>query len=763
MRTDEEYYDDLTEDENKKIKYQPFSAISINTKFDISAQYCLSGGKFSPLCNFGVVYGGKRTTAGKDFINSVLNRAYYDSYCGLFLVKGSPQSGDIGNLLPTKRMPANFNTYKNFYTISSRHASWDTVNANYSGCWEPYAESYAEISRMYPTTASICTDFRYAYLVLYITVTGYSSPNYEGTAYGAPLDEYDFDNYPYITRIIASGFYYGKGGGETSDNRSDTIMSIGRAYEKDFIIPYSYYSIEAGDWVVEDVSSNYSPTYNMIFSNDLYLATDAFTSINLGTSTYDTLCTFGKYCQLYSLTSIGEPPSYADRSCYSVKMTKEEAEKIVSTYGLYWTGTRDVAISAVTGSNADSDLLRCPVADSDGVFRGKFYRGRDIAKAPNADWGIDDDDPYGWKDDNGVIDDPFIDDNDYTDDTPLNTPTITAFGAFNRAYAMTQQSLNDLSNYLWNQSDNVFQSLVQGLALFGNNPMDALIDCRMYPFPVTNYLSNSGAQKITLGRTETDIYGVYLGNTSNCVIDMGSCVWQKYHTGKTKQESFLDYSPYSQGVLYVPYVGMFDLSADKYAGQTLHVYLIVDFMTGVCEVAIYRDRLLMETRTGQMGVNIPMSGVNAAQWAMGVMSGIGRAMSGVGEMAGSIKLGSTKSMQGPQATFDLDVGDYLKGLGDTVGGICDAVWTPLPVQQHGVASAGTAQWLPQKCYLFVSSPENIEPSTYGHSVGYACEKSATLGALSGFTKCINPDVSGFGGTQIEKHLLETLLENGVDL
>lgn len=776
MEIDEHYFDDMEqadvgEGDMPKYRYQSFSTMSRSAPIDISGAFAMQGGEYAPYANMGVVYGGTLSSGSQTYDLTQLNYqirsgspqhlfATYSPNLGRLATAGYTGSGE------PLRVPlaSGYNiAFPSGYFLDGSYYSNNTYKNSW---WTPALinEFSGNVANWYKN--SLCLGFRYATTVLYVSVKGYDE-TFSSTGSG-PLDEFDFDAYPNITQISYT-IYSGN-----KNNRSDNVT---KSRLGSFCNPWRD-TIKAQDvrfnndtlqYEEIDRTDLYGMGYNMVhqgshffYSDSRVKSTSYGTAANPVTKRKDTYGWFGCLRGLYSKLVKNET---TDGVLYAAHLTKEECCKVVSTFGLYWTGTQSVAATATTGSGATDDLLRLPVAKN-GVYYGDYVTGVKIREQPNADWGIDPDEPFEWWDDNGVTDNPDI--NDYTEDMPLNTPTITPFGVFNRAYAMSINGLNNLADFLWNRSDTVFESLVQALKLYGDDPMQALIDCRMYPFDVFSKSGGGVSQHITIGRYQTDIIGLHMGNVSNAIIDLGSCQWRLYHKEAYGSKCFLDYAPYSTGILYVPYVGEFTLNADVYAGHEVSVKLVVDFMTGSCQCVIYSDGCLAETRAGQIGVNVPFSSVNAAQWASGVMSGIGQSLQGLIGAATSVSpmgnggKGVNLSKAGVPS-LKIDVGQLAGGLSDAASGVYHSVYTPLPVEQKGLPSSAASQWLPQRCYLIIYTPKVIAPNSYGSSVGYACEKTSTLGELSGFTRCVNPDVTGFGGTQIEKQLLETWLQNGVDL
>ena len=745
MELNDNFYTDVnTEvDEDYSLRYSPFSSLPLNSQFDVSGAFGMCGGAFSPLCNQGVIYGGDfyqrdLSIEGDTQFNhcdmTICNTGFATSNVKpLFFTRQTRISGQGGW---SDSVPFGRNN-KSLGTVSSYTKIWDDDNPSAQFWWAPNARSYSgQLAFSY--SGALLTGFKYYGMVALIRVTGYDP--YLAQSHTDYFDDYDFNSYPNITEIRAE-YYYGTNTERNYGTTELQYLTIGTTYSDVPPVNFVDWNTLHTSYNVVTKTAEYSPAYNLVTKNTLFSAGEesstAVTGHKSTTGGYDTRANGGRLVGLYSMLQHGETLDMSNKTLYYCPMTKEIASKVVSTYGTYWTGTKRVATSATTGSGATDDLLRLPVAQN-GVYYGDYVKGKDIKNAPNADWGSDPDDPFDWWGDNGVTPNP--DTNDYTDKTPLNKPSLTAFGAFNRAYAMTQSGLNSLADYLWNRSDSVFQGLVDGLALMGNNPMDAIIDCRMYPFDVLTMLGGGGSQYITLGRSKTEVTGVHLGNVTNCIIDLGTAEFRRYYSERLGRDCFLDYEPYTTGEVYIPYVGTVALNSSIYAGHNVNVKLIVDFQTGACEAVIFKDLIATDFKSGVIGDDIPMTGVNAAQWANGVVSSV---------------------LQGGAGIANIATGNTVGGAFQVANAVVSGFNNPLPITEKGNASSACGQWLPQQAYLIVHSPITKVPNSYGSTIGYACEYTSTLGSNRGFTVCADVNINGGFATESERKEIEDLLKGGI--
>lgn len=427
--------------------------------------------------------------------------------------------------------------------------------------------------------------------------------------------------------------------------------------------------------------------------------------------------------------------------------------------GFFFTGGPNIAASYdLDQDDLDPDVISRGNTDENGKTDGEDGTTDSTGL-------VDDPSNYG---DNGYSGEENIDPNKYSIDTPLTAPSLTTINVFNRAYAMNITQLTGLVEWLWNADDDKFAEIVDGLRLMGENPMNGLIDCRLYPFAITDMIGHAGGELITIGRTRSEVYGVKLENSANCIIDLGECTFFKKH------KDFLDYSPHTQARLYIPYCGWHQVDPAEFMGKTITCKLIVDVITGACNCIVYADGIILINATGSIGVEIPMTGTDSATYASQTLNAGMQAISQIAQAGVSIAAGAGSLQAGSGLATASDISKTTQGLHQvqsgqmSSGGIAMSAWNahtvPVQYEMAGTATPACANWLPQYAYFVIDRPVTIIPDNYGHTIGFACCESGQLSGYSGFTICTNVDTSGFAqATEAERAELKALLEAGVYL
>lgn len=338
------------------------------------------------------------------------------------------------------------------------------------------------------------------------------------------------------------------------------------------------------------------------------------------------------------------------------------------------------------------------------------------------------------------------------DETEDNLPTLGTLGVFNRCFAMSANQVNALVDDLWSADDTVFQAIIDGLALLGGNPIEGIIDLRLYPFSISQFLSTSNTSNIIIGRTKLPTATGQKLNTNACaVIDLGSIsIGKKYN-------NFMDFEPFSRYKLYVPYCGGCDLPANLVIGHTIKITMYVDLNTGSANAVIKIDGRNFKYVNGTIGVSIPVTSNDASNYATSIIQ------------AGANTINTAANAVGGT------IGNALKGNvgGAITSGITGAVNTAVSamdfstklndvdIQMQGTASPSCSLYNPNYCYLLREYHAPIIPSNYGHCVGYECRVNGNLSSMSGYTVFADYDLSNCTGTDDEKKELSVLLRAGV--
>lgn len=486
-----------------------------------------------------------------------------------------------------------------------------------------------------------------------------------------------------------------------------------------------------------------------------------------------------------------DPDRYYYNYCMPVNfiLDAELSEEIVldlcSTIPLAvcrWTNTAIAVVKINDGSYKDlaDDNILIPTVNKDGTI-GKYKKGQEGVSDPNS---------IANKTTSSLpptdITDP--DTNNYVTEIDLNEPGVTAFGTFSTWYALSKNDILNLANFLFTADPTSIKAIKDGLALFGENPMNFLLRLYQVPFnPIAHMEHNTG--EITFGNGVRT--GVMAEEITKPMIsfDLGSATFRRYFN------NFLDFEPYTTAKLYVPYCDEVSLPTSIFVGSTIKVKLIVDLISGSCLGVVYRNGIPYTYTHGSLVSEIQITGENATQYAVNFKNYMAASMSnltnvvssGIGAVSGQTSGGgvqlptasqigisnqaqNARTMQDARLQASSMNSGSSGGMSGVVNGVInqasmyyDFMMQPTALEMSGNSTGYINMIKPQKCYIIetFSQPLSKIPDNYGEVIGYACMESGIIGDYSGFIQCTNANVQPPNATAPETAEINELLNSGV--
>ena len=313
-------------------------------------------------------------------------------------------------------------------------------------------------------------------------------------------------------------------------------------------------------------------------------------------------------------------------------------------------------------------------------------------------------------------DDKGYDDEKDKDDADSDTTVLSSgIGVLTSTFHMTKERLKQLGQFLWGSS--VFDEF----SLINNNPIENIISCKAIPYNISGT-----TQEITLGNVKTGVNGEKISQNFSKQTIGTVTIAENYN-------NFLDYAPYTNVIIYLPYIGFKELDSSLVMGKTLKIEYTLDVITGGCLAQVYVGNIRLYEFTGNIGIDISITASNRAQVESAYISaGVGVVSSA---MSGNVT-GAVNSIIGA-ATSQY----HYSGTGN-----------PSP---SCVASTN------RTCYVVIDRPQYQSLNAFNHTRGRMCCLSKTIGSLNGYTVCDgNIDISGISATDEEKEEIVNILSTG---
>jgi len=313
--------------------------------------------------------------------------------------------------------------------------------------------------------------------------------------------------------------------------------------------------------------------------------------------------------------------------------------------------------------------------------------------------------------------DYYNEDNDSPFEPQVHDPTWNSGTPLYTLYKMSFSQVGKLIDYLCSST---WQSTVTNLGL--GNVFGAIAKCITVPFNVSP--SDRGSTIKILG-IETNVPAIGYVNhlqTVNC----GTITIDRYFG------DFKDYSPYTKCFIYLPYIGVNEISINQVQGKALNLVYGVDLLDGSCVARLSADNKQLYSFSGNMATEYPIVGKTPS-------SPLAAATNILGDISGNSTLVATVGLLGSVLT-----GQNSSSAFQTVGGVAGN-WGNV-----GVLTP----------FVYLERPVQSIPNNYASSFGWTCNKYLTLNALSGYTEVDESIHLSTTATDEEKEMLKEILTSG---
>lgn len=302
---------------------------------------------------------------------------------------------------------------------------------------------------------------------------------------------------------------------------------------------------------------------------------------------------------------------------------------------------------------------------------------------------------------------------------------INGSGLLTTIYRLTEQQAMALGRFLW--SGDIFQKI----KALNTSPISNIVGLYYMPIFIAGTTSI-----INIGDVDTNINADEISG-STPLYELGSVEY------KGRYQNFVDFEPYTNAHIFLPFVGFVRLNPVYFTNKTLKVVYAYDLVCGLCNAMLFADGVYVESHQGNCGIEIPLESSNRAQVAIGLASGLFHT---------ALSLATTKGLS---AITAVAAGGSVF---DSIMSAADSFST----QRQGNYSPATAWCETRQCFLVIESPDASYTGTFNHDFGRPCMASHNISQLSGFTVVdANVDLRGFdGATKEEIDMIRDLLSTG---
>lgn len=298
-----------------------------------------------------------------------------------------------------------------------------------------------------------------------------------------------------------------------------------------------------------------------------------------------------------------------------------------------------------------------------------------------------------------------------------------------QVYNPTPAQLRALGQWLWINGD-----IVNQLKKIMSNPMETIFGLhKVYVTP------NRGASTtIVCGNLDSEV-SAFPVSDQYVEIDCGS-VWVTEYFGNV-----LDYSPYTEISIYLPFIGIVSLSVDDVMRGEMTIKYTVDVYTGACiaEISVNRDGVggVLYQFNGNASVEYPITAMsynNAIMAAVGITSGVGSAIPHV--LSGNM-IGATFSAATSLGSAFMNQRESVQRSG-SFSGNAGAMGAKIP-------------------YLIITRPQPEIANDAGDWNGYGANSTTEIGSINGYFKARHVALEIPDAYKSEVDEITSLLMSGV--
>lgn len=414
----------------------------------------------------------------------------------------------------------------------------------------------------------------------------------------------------------------------------------------------------------------------------------------------------------------------------------------------------------------DPDLC-LPIIDDNGIAHGDYTRGSDNLN-------------------NDFIDLSSQWDKNYTPSAPVDPNTYSNTTGFNSLsggatatikYVLDSSNVRQLLTDLWTISHNIAGADYENYdykildSFLVSNPIDSIVSIKRFPFEIPHTFSPQKTN-VCLGKNTGSAQGYVTHNVFNSVVFSGVQIFPKFGN------SFLDYAPYTEYELYIPFCGTVKLNAGDILGHTLNCRLEIDLTTGACVAYIMTDNLVIETASGVVSCELQVAGTDSATVDSAIQNAVinhigARTNKEIAMLSPLTFGGLLSAVSNPVKTSGA-----MENANNEISR-ADYNLTHIQTPVHSMGSAGgLTGWIQEfnaRLIIYYPEGEAIDSSApvsstsphladltaYAHNVGFACVMNGTISEFHGKTVGNIDTSSIIGATEEERAQIKALFAQGV--
>ena len=308
-----------------------------------------------------------------------------------------------------------------------------------------------------------------------------------------------------------------------------------------------------------------------------------------------------------------------------------------------------------------------------------------------------------------------------------------------------------------------------------NNPFDGIISAHeLYSTPQTDGRDNIRSGFLVCPVTSALVRQRYTE------FDCGTVVIPEFYG------NYFDYSPYSQAYIYLPFIGINEVSIDDIVGHAVNIRYRVDAYNGSCIAMIYVAkngyRNLCYQFAGNCAVEVPLAGGSQAAIKAGMLQAEAYARAtvqsaqiqktasiGSGIVHGAAAGSGAGPLGGILGALAGGTAGYIQGAANygaaklQAGAMQEAArYANKSSVQHsgqfGLSHGAMGLKIP---FIMIRNPIQVKVVNYNDDYGFPAHKRVIIGGCTGYLRVREVNVVSAHATNEEKRAIEEALKQGV--
>lgn len=345
---------------------------------------------------------------------------------------------------------------------------------------------------------------------------------------------------------------------------------------------------------------------------------------------------------------------------------------------------------------------------------------------------------------------------DGDDETEFST--VRAKNFFSQTYICSSSAIQEISNALFDTDatgiTHLWEKIKEGVEMYGQDPMQVVQGLMFFPVVLSEVFTEWASQQyVYFGGYKLDLQsGVKKLNFPNGYKSIG------HITIKKTFNNWRDYEPFTKLFVYLPYVGTYQLSLERYYNKDTEVRYYIDIRTGGCVVCLIADGLLMDYFNGQMGVQMPITLTDKNNYANSQIQTL---------LGGVQREGNTLTGAGNVASMS---NAYVATAVGTAGTMINAYRTTYELSQNNInnfnktrggSTSMLNEYLPQYVTFMFEIQQDDPTANHDSLIGLPSNASGNLGDFSGYLQVESVNLNCGIATQNEKNKILSMLHNGI--